>query len=51
MSEGEMSTDDIVDEVFVPVIKRVEKAYDKAVDDLKARVRTAKEEALKRIDA
>jgi len=42
-------SEDLVEEPFKSAAKRVEEAYDKAAEDLKARVEKAKAEALKKV--
>ena len=42
-------SEDLVEEPFKSAAKRVEGAYDKAVEELKARVEKAKAAALKKI--
>jgi len=42
-------SEDLVDEPFKTASKRVEDAYDKAVDELKSKVRKSKADALKKI--
>ncbi|HKT22163.1 MAG TPA: hypothetical protein VJR06_06110 [Nitrososphaerales archaeon] len=42
-------SDDLVDEPFKAAAKRVADAYDRAADDLKAKVEKAKSDALKKI--
>jgi hypothetical protein len=42
-------SEDLVDEPFRQTIQRVEEAYDQSEEDLKAKVRKAKAEALKKV--
>ena len=42
-------TEDVVDEPFRAAAKRVEEAYDRAAEELKAKVRKSKADALKKI--
>ncbi len=42
-------SEDLVEEPFTQTVQRVEEAYDQSADELKAKVRKAKAEALKKV--